>query len=421
MKLFKPIRHQYLIAFLVVLISWSSIYLLLDYFALWSFWGVQEMIIRFPDLHVLLSAIDGHHAGIDVMKQNPLCVLKIPHVYSRAWFHLHYLGFSDANRIFIGILAILSFAASSAWLIKDHLLKSLLFLCSSALLLTIERCNNDLFIFLLLFFAGVLVTRKGTWCLFACHIIILIATTLKYYPVAFSLIFLFRGKGFVRNFKHVVVQTIFFLAWILYIKDDLILQESIIPDPGYAWSFGINPFISLVNNFLNINSIFSVPLIFLLSSVFIFLSTRIYLISSWDFSNLSTSCSHVIFLIGGTMVLLFCYIVRTNFDHRMLFFIFCIPALLKVKLQGSEKKHSLMYHPFLIFLLFVASSWFEGIRQWLNILLQSVNFNEFIPHTLFAVRASEIIINHVAFMLLLAFSISLICRHQLNQASLKQS
>ena len=421
MKLFNAIRHQYFFIFLVVLISWTVIYLMLDCFALWSFWGVQEMIIRFPDLHVLLSAIDGHHAGIDVMKQNPLCIFKIPHVYSRAWFPLHFLGFSDSNRIFIGILAIISFAACSAWLIKDHLFKSLLFLCSSALLLAIERCNNDVFIFLLLFFAGILATRKGTWCLFACHIIILIATTLKYYPVAFSLIFLFRGKGFVRNFKHVALQTLFFLVWILFIKDDLILQNSIIPDPGYAWSFGINTFISLVNNILDVNSFVSIPLILLSSVGFVIFTSRTYLKSKLDPSIFSTSDSHVIFLIGGTMVLLFCYIVRTSFDHRMLFFIFCIPALLKVKLQGSEKTHSLMHHPFLIFLLFVASAWSEGMRQWLSMLIKSVSLQEFMPHTLFAVRASEIIINHVAFMLLLAFSISLICRHQLSQASLQKS
>ena len=330
------------------------------------------------------------------------------------------MGFADSNRILIGISALIAFAASSAWLIKDHLCNSLLFLCSTALLLAIERCNNDLFIFLLLFLAGLLATRKGTQCLFACHIIIIVATALKYYPVAFSLIFLFREGGLIRNLRHIALQAIFFFAWILYIRDDLLFQKLIIPDPGYAWSFGINHFITITNLTLNTNSTFSIPLIFLLSIVFIFLTTRIYLKSSWNLSTNSISSTHLVFLTGGTTVLLFCYLIMTNFDYRMLFFIFCIPAILNVKLKDLKKKSSLMHHPFLIFMLFVASSWFEGIRQWLSILIKSVNLEQFIPHTLFALRASEIIINHIAFMLLLAFSINLICKYQLCKASIQK-
>ena len=90
MKLYKTTHNHFLFAFFVICLSWCTIYVVLDTFSLWSFWGVRNMMTRFPDLHILLSAIDGHHSGIGVMRENPLCIFEIPHVYSRAWFNLHF-------------------------------------------------------------------------------------------------------------------------------------------------------------------------------------------------------------------------------------------------------------------------------------------------------------------------------------------
>ena len=85
------------------------------------------MEIIFPDLHVLLSAIDAHYQGINVFKENPLCYFKIPHVYSNAWFLFHYLGFSDQYRLFIGIITLIIFSIAVAWLSKKKLLLFVLF------------------------------------------------------------------------------------------------------------------------------------------------------------------------------------------------------------------------------------------------------------------------------------------------------
>ena len=414
MKLYKTTHNHFLFAFFVICLSWCTIYVVLDTFSLWSFWGVRNMMTRFPDLHILLSAIDGHHSGIDVMRENPLCIFEIPHVYSRAWFNLHFLGFSDSNRLLIGISILIAFAGCTAYLVQGHALKSLLFLCSSALLLAIERCNNDIFIFILLFFAGYLATRKGNLSIFACHLILIFATSLKYYPIAFSIIFVFRGNSLASNFKHIAFQITFFFTWILYIRGDLIVQSSNIPDPGFAWSFGIHSFISLVNKSLNTNTISSSILILFSSVAFIYLATKFYIKGRWQNATLPNNLQHLNFLAGGTSVLLFCYIVKTNFDYRMLFFIFCIPALLNIKVEDSKNLRNLICHPIFIFILFVVSSWFETISELVVMLTIPLGIQEFKPHALYGLRASEIIINHFSFMLLSAYTISAVCRQRLS-------
>ena len=119
------------------------------------------MEIIFPDLHVLLSAIDAHFQGINVFKENPLCYFKIPHVYSNAWFLFHYFGFSDQYRLFIGIITLIIFSIAVAWLTKKKLLLFVLFLCSPAVLLAIERCNNDVILFLMLLLTAKLAFSKS--------------------------------------------------------------------------------------------------------------------------------------------------------------------------------------------------------------------------------------------------------------------
>ena len=210
---------------------WVSLYCILNLFSLWSYWGVQKMDIIFPDLHVLLAAIDAHYQGINVFIENPLCYFKIPHAYSNAWFPFHYLGFSDEHRFFIGIVTLFIFGVAVSWLSKKKLFLFFLFLCSPAVLLAVERCNNDVILFLMLLLTAKLTLSKNNKLLLIAHLILVFCTALKYYPVAFSVIFLLRNDDLKIKLKNLAIHIVFFFVWIFLSWENLQLQKHISQTP----------------------------------------------------------------------------------------------------------------------------------------------------------------------------------------------
>ena len=160
-------------------VCWSSLYIFLEYTSQWHIWGINKLSPTFPDLHVLLSAIDAYFLGYDVYKENPLGYYNIPHVYSKLWFLFHYLGWSDTHRIIIGLLILICFSFAVSSLLKDHLIYSIPFVFSPAILMAIERCNNDIIIFLLLLIVGKLSLSKNKSQLIISHLLLFIAIGFK--------------------------------------------------------------------------------------------------------------------------------------------------------------------------------------------------------------------------------------------------
>lgn len=369
------------------------------------------MEIIFPDLHVLLSAIDAHYQGINVFKENPLCYFKIPHVYSNAWFLFHYLGFSDEHRLFIGIITLLIFGVTIAWLSKKNLFLFALFLISPAVLLAVERCNNDIILFLMLLITAKLAFGKSKMSQLFGHLILFFCTALKYYPVAFSIIFLLRNDDMKIKLRNLVIHIGFFFVWIFFSWENLQIQKHMIPDPGYAWSFGIKPVFTLFTHLTGSKIISFVFLTFL--SLLVIYSAFIFFKKIDFFCNDNTSDSFFakVLFVGGTMVLVFCYFVRTSFDHRMIYFAFCFPFFTTLLSQRSNFMSKHYWIPMLLFLLITISAWFECLREWITIALRYFSYESILPHSLFVVRTLEISINHFSFMTLLSMSLVIISKN----------
>lgn len=397
-------KNKFLVSFSVVSISWLVIYYILETYSLWSYWGVQNMEISFPDLHILLSAIDAHHLGVNVFKENPLCYFKIPHVYSEAWFPLHYIGFSDDHRILIGLFVILLFGFGVGWQIKDNLNLFIPLLISPAVLLAIERCNNDLIIFLLIFLVVKLaLSEKGQW-VWAGHLLLYIGIALKYYPVAFCVIFLFRREKLYKKFMHLSAPLIFFFLWIYYCWNNLQIQKSTIPEPGYACSFGFSPFNSLTSHVTGLT--YEVCFILLVVfTLFVAYSIFKFLIKNTKEKPTITSNNRysLALCLGGFSILLFCYFVKTSFDYRMIFLFCSLPFILRYQFQFRNYFLSIFISPIFMLISFTLSAWFEFIRQWISIVVRNTFFEVNLPSILFLTRASEICLNHYSIILLISF------------------
>lgn len=399
---------NYNIYLLSIPLIWVSLYCILDEFSLWSYWGVQRMEIIFPDLHVLLSAIDAHYQGINVFKENPLCYFKIPHVYSNAWFIFHYIGFSDEHRFFIGIVTLFIFSCAVAWLSKKKIFLFALFLCSPAVLLAVERCNNDVILFLMLLLTAKLTFCKNNKLLIIAHLILIFSTALKYYPVAFSIIFLLRNDDLKIKLSNLTLHVVFFFVWIFFSWENLQLQKHIIPDPGYAWSFGVSQMFTLSAH-LTGSKVISFVFLLLFSILFIYYAFILFnKIDSFCGKNKSDPCFAKVLFVGGTMVLVFCYLVRTSFDHRMIFLAFCFPFFTKLLSQRSNFLSKQYLFPLLLLLLLTLSAWQECFREWITICLRYLSHESILPHALFIVRTLEMGINHISFLTLLSMSLVII-------------
>ena len=368
------------------------------------------MDLVFPDLHILLSALDAYLSGYDVIKENPFCHYNIPHVYSRAWFVFQYIGFSDNYRFEIGILILILTSSTVALLSRKKEIRLLIFACSPAIMLAIERCNNDLIIFILLPLVCFFALSDKKILVILGHCLLFFATCLKYYPVAFSIIFLFRKGAFSINLKHIIVQIILFFLLITVIWQDLQFQRNTLPEPGYTWAFGFSAFKSMIIDILRLNEISGMAIIGFFTLIFVIMFTNLYKNELKLRSNIIIPNPYKTALCaGGIMIMLFCYFVKTSFDYRMIFLFLSLPLLLDYKLGNNNSLRNLILAPVMIFLLLTLSSWFEAIREWGTIIISST-WSEILPISLYIIRALELFINHISFSALLAFAIFLIIK-----------
>ena len=377
--------------------------------SLWTFLGIQRMNPNFFDLHVLLTAIDGYQDGIDVFRDNPLCKYNIPHVYSKAWFIFHYIGFSESNRIFIGGITIILFCGGILYLSNKSLLFLIPFICSPAILLGIERCNNDLLIFLLLLAVCPLALSNKKTLFILSHLLLYLAIALKYYPVAFSLVYLFRSDTVIKRFRNISFHLIFFTIWIFYCWSELEFQKTTLPDPSYYSCFGISPLITVFGNLFKFSKFSSFSIIIILSLVFVFFIYSFYrnnlLLEKERIKNNDFKKS---LCLGGISVLLFCYLVRSSFDYRMIFLFFALPYFLNYRLQDGTFFLYKLLSPFFILILFILSSWSESFISFVIQISSEIEIDYILPFYLFTVRLIELFINHFAFMVLSAFGMHLV-------------
>jgi hypothetical protein len=243
------------------------------------------------------------------------------------------------------------------------------------------------------------------------HLILFFCTALKYYPVAFSIIFLLRNDVLSIKLRNLTLHIVFFFVWIFLSWENLQLQKHIIPDPGYAWSFGISPMFTLFAHLTGSKIISFVFLLVLSFLVVYFVTTFFNKINFFSSDNKSDPCFARVLFVGGTMILIFCYLVKTSFDHRMIYFAFCFPFFAKLLSKRSNfmPKHYLI--TLLLYSFITISAWFECFREWITICLRHFSFESILPQGLFIVRTLEIGINHITFMTLLSMSLVIIYKN----------
>ncbi len=156
--------------------------------------GVEHFDRWFVDTFALLASNDAVTRGLNPYANNPLDYFGRPHVYSHWWLHLRDLGLTRADSQWLGLGLVSIFFVAALWRLRPQVPTQLLWylavICCSAVVLALDRGNNDLVIFILLTpLVPCLLSRFRLVRLLA-PFLVMAAAMLKYYPAAAGLVVL---------------------------------------------------------------------------------------------------------------------------------------------------------------------------------------------------------------------------------------
>jgi hypothetical protein len=183
---------------------------------------------------------------------------------------------------------------------------------SGSTLLGIERTNNDLIIFCLLYWAAVFPNILGT-------IFILIATYIEFWPLVSAISYIKKKIKILLLFSLII--------FILYFYKNMIGESGVVIVNDW-FSFGsMSTSITLKKYFININHI-SISFFLILLSLLTFVKELNFL--KFEFSKKPDDFHERLFLIGSST---FCglYILQSNYDYKLILLILCVPYITLLK------------------------------------------------------------------------------------------
>jgi hypothetical protein len=241
-----------------------------------------------------------------------------PKYYLPAFKLSHFLNFyNETYFLFFANLIIINFIVCIYKIInlKKNSFWVLLLFFSGSTLLGIERTNNDLIIFCLLYWAAIFPGIFGS-------IFILIATYIEFWPMA-------AGIAYIR--KRIKILLLFGLIIFILYSYKYMISESSVQIVNDWFSFGAK------STSITIERYFFTKINHIYISIFLILLSLITLIKKLNllnpkFKKQPNNLYERLFMMGSA---LYCglFITQSNYDYKLIFIIFCVPyvSLLKSK------------------------------------------------------------------------------------------
>ena len=231
-----------------------------------------------------------------------LPIFKLSHFlnFHKEIYFLIFANFIIINFI-ICIYKLIKLKKNSFWI--------LILFFSGSTLLGIERTNNDLIIFCLLYWAAVYPNVLGA-------IFVLIATYIEFWPLASTISFIKKKIKILLSFILVI--------FVLYFYEFMFSESGLVIVNDW-FSFGSkSTSITLQRYFLiKINHIY-ISLFLILLSLITFVKKINFL--KFEFNKKPNDFYERLFLIGSST---FCglYILQSNYDYKLILLIFCVPYI----------------------------------------------------------------------------------------------
>ena len=352
MKLKQKININFFIFILFVLI----IYFLIKHQIIYP--TILPMIYNggvniFADWSVIINANLCFEKGLDVYSNNPCDQWGRKHVYGNILLNIPFIqSFKNFYFFIFPILFNLLFlyVTINFFKFKNYIeyLMIFPFMLSPSIILSIERANIDIVIFLILVFISF--NKK----LLFNYIPLIFVTLSKFYPISLATIFLFEKK-----FSKIILNLIVFFILIislLYLQYDELVKifnnsKQFTGGGIYNFSFnGLALYITSLNIIIdnkNLNWIkYLCIFIFLIIPILITLRFQIrfifknYIIKDKLTENIYENRLYLL----SSVVILSCYFLFSNYIYREIFFLGLIPWILKEREINSNKNFINFYY-----------------------------------------------------------------------------
>lgn len=328
---------------------------------------VNGIVNLFSDWSVTINANICLEKGYDVYINNPCDPWNRKHIYGDILLYIPYIKqFSNFYFIYLPLILNLAFLYSIIrfFNFEDKIEYFYLFfiVLSTPVILVIERANMDIAIFLLL----ILISKNKNNLIN--HIVLVLTTLLKFYPISMAIIFLFKN-----NFKTMIINAlifliivflIFFFQWESLVKilnNSSQFSGSKIFMGIYTFSFkGAFDFFYNFEIIINNKNYNFIKYLCLSLTIFLPLIITFYKNFRKVFNNNSISNlflkndSNNRMYILSTILILFCYFSFTNFIYREIFLIGLIPWLLQNR-KLAENKFINFYLYILVFKFLIST------------------------------------------------------------------
>jgi len=212
----------------------------------WAVTGIGEADRPFMDLYGILAASDAAQAGVDPFRPNDFDPYHRPHVYTEWWLEIGRLGWHRADTLWLGAILLAVVLATAVGVAGPRTRREGLglffLLVSPALLMAVNRANNDLVVFVVVSL-GLLCFRTGRRAAQAAGVLLLaVATVLKYYPLAAFVVLLdLRSRrGLVASLG--LCALVLVLAW-PGLEPGLRSAAKFMPQPDWLYAFGAPVFL----------------------------------------------------------------------------------------------------------------------------------------------------------------------------------
>ncbi|RKZ61204.1 MAG: hypothetical protein DRR16_15725 [Candidatus Parabeggiatoa sp. nov. 3] len=398
-----------IIVLLFLITYFSMIYIssfVMPYVQFWTYLGVPSMSPSFADLRDITSALECYRQGFDPLIHNPCDPWNRPMNYPRLWLGLSSLGLDQSHTFILGILqAILFYACIFIIIIKRLSVSEGLFygliLCSPAVMLAVERGNNDLMIFVFLSLSVFLMQKRRILPYF----FILMASILKLYPIVSIMSALREDKK--RAIIIMLMVGTLFMIYMIYTWQDVILIGTTVPRSanlsyGSRVLFdGLNPIFQSISglgipeHFRTLFSFMAVLFVLVAS----YLATRLAFIQTHTQNKLITTQYIDSFRIGS-IIYIGTFIIGNNWDYRLIFLILTLPQLFAwFKIQNPLSQCSVFLLIAILFTMWASffAVWFSGLFSFVFSLQKTGN------HLVFLI---EEIINWLIFGCLISILLS---------------
>ena len=390
---------------ILLVLAVAAYLLILSSYNLWSYFGIRHLgKAPFADMQAILSASDAYHDGFNPYIENPYDPLGRRHVYTRPWLWLGYIGITRkynnlAATLLIGLFFLLCIKILNPDNGKEFLICAMLLL-SPAVMLGVERANNDLVIFGLLGLSVFLLHKRIRALDWIAYSFLYLASILKIYPLVSFLIVLRTFKDNRKLLAFSLFSMFLLGTYMAFTLSDLQYLKAVVPRPHGISTFGAAILFEWIFNQWPVSS----TAVTIMSGLAFFLA---FLIApKIALAERRNDSVHTFFFLVGSLNLLFCFFTNTNYDYRCVYFIMILPWLFELLKCAATPTATKRFINFLLILLPLVV-WNEAIISFIMLKLGAPGISKVKMMITINLYVIEHISTWIVMTILLSFCIEL--------------